>query len=90
MQSRLLSSYSTIRHIFTTRHGGVSSAPYNSYNLALILPKHIENVNLCTSCQHETFFSYRADSQQTGRMAGVIMLKSEDTESKPRIISELF
>ncbi|RLA72246.1 MAG: hypothetical protein DRG24_03450 [Epsilonproteobacteria bacterium] len=148
MQSQLLSSYSTIRHIFTTRHGDVSSAPYNSYNLAFhvgddsedvrknhlhlaqkldydltrlvhmrqihsekiiivadekgfgyavstkdeslyldvnsiikrqletasVLPEHIEDINLCTSCQLKTFFSYRADQRHTGRMAGVIIL----------------
>ena len=34
MQSTLLSSFSTIRHIFTTRHGGVSNTPYNTHNLA--------------------------------------------------------
>jgi len=41
---------------------------------ASVLQENIEELNLCTSCQHETFFSYRADHQQTGRMAGVIML----------------
>lgn len=38
--------------------------------------KQIEVINHCTSCQCETYFSYRADAQHTGRIAGVIMLRS--------------
>ena len=30
----------------------------------------------CSACQHETYFSYRADQQRTGRMGGVISLQS--------------
>jgi copper oxidase (laccase) domain-containing protein len=30
----------------------------------------------CSACHHETYFSYRADQQRTGRMAGVISLQS--------------
>ncbi|RKY52293.1 MAG: peptidoglycan editing factor PgeF [Candidatus Neomarinimicrobiota bacterium] len=41
---------------------------------ASVPEEHIEDLSLCTSCQNEVFFSYRADEQQTGRMAGVIML----------------
>jgi hypothetical protein len=29
----------------------------------------------CSACHHETYFSYRADQQRTGRMAGVISLQ---------------
>jgi polyphenol oxidase len=35
----------------------------------------IEASCACTACAHETFFSYRADAQRTGRIAGVIMLR---------------
>ncbi|MCX6075051.1 MAG: peptidoglycan editing factor PgeF [Campylobacterales bacterium] len=38
--------------------------------------EHIEIIDTCTSCHHETYFSYRADAQHTGRIAGVIVLKS--------------
>ncbi|MDP3466427.1 MAG: peptidoglycan editing factor PgeF [Sulfuricurvum sp.] len=37
--------------------------------------ENIEVSEACTSCNNETYFSYRADAQQTGRIAGVIMLK---------------
>jgi hypothetical protein len=38
--------------------------------------EHIEVTDACTSCHHDTYFSYRADAQQTGRIAGVIVLKA--------------
>ncbi len=41
-----------------------------------IQKKHIEIIDECTSCFHETYFSYRADAQRTGRIAGVIVLQS--------------
>lgn len=37
--------------------------------------ERIEIINHCTSCQCETYFSYRADAHHTGRIAGVIMLR---------------
>lgn len=41
------------------------------------IPKrHIDDVNICNACENETYFSYRADQQKTGRIAGVLMLKS--------------
>lgn len=40
-----------------------------------IKKENIEVSDACTSCNNETYFSYRADAQQTGRIAGVIMLK---------------
>lgn len=40
-----------------------------------IKKKRIEVINHCTSCQCDTYFSYRADAQYTGRIAGIIMLK---------------
>lgn len=40
-----------------------------------IISEHIEVSNHCTSCSHEEYFSYRADLQQTGRIAGVIILR---------------
>lgn len=35
----------------------------------------LEVISACTSCQCDTYFSYRADRQFTGRIAGVIMLR---------------
>lgn len=37
--------------------------------------EHVEMVCVCTACAHDTFFSYRADAQHTGRIAGIIMLR---------------
>ena len=37
--------------------------------------KNVEVIDVCTSCQNELYFSYRADLQHTGRIAGVIMLR---------------
>lgn len=34
-----------------------------------------EIINECTACHHEKYFSYRADQQHTGRIAGVIILR---------------
>jgi polyphenol oxidase len=36
---------------------------------------NVEVINHCTSCQHDEYFSYRADAQCTGRIAGVIILR---------------
>jgi hypothetical protein len=36
--------------------------------------ENIEIIAHCTSCEHETFFSYRGDGGTTGRQAAVIML----------------
>lgn len=37
--------------------------------------EHIEVAWGCTACRSDTYFSYRADAQRTGRIAGVIMLR---------------
>jgi len=39
-----------------------------------ILSSHIEVTSLCTSCQVEQFFSYRAEGGTTGRMAAWIAI----------------
>lgn len=38
--------------------------------------EHLEVIDACTSCQSDRFFSYRAAHRTTGRIAGVIMLRS--------------
>ncbi len=40
-----------------------------------ITPERIEVIDHCTSCRCDEYFSYRADKQHTGRIAGVIMLR---------------
>ena len=40
-----------------------------------IAPERIEVWGTCTSCDRGEYFSYRADAQKTGRIAGVIMLR---------------
>jgi len=37
-------------------------------------PDHIEMSDTCTDCQHQWFYSYRADGGKTGRMAAIIAL----------------
>lgn len=44
-------------------------------DLLHIPQNHREIINHCTSCQCDTYFSYRAENQQTGRIAGVIMIR---------------
>ena len=42
---------------------------------ALGLPKeNFENIGICNACHNKTYFSYRADKQITGRIAGILML----------------
>ena len=40
-----------------------------------IASEQIESINQCTACNSHNFFSYRADAQHTGRIAGVIFLR---------------
>lgn len=40
-----------------------------------IAKERIEVIGACTSCESDTYFSYRADKQHTGRIAGVIILR---------------
>lgn len=43
---------------------------------ALNVPQeHLEIIDACTACESDTYFSYRADRQCTGRIAGVIVLR---------------
>lgn len=40
-----------------------------------IISGQIEVINECTACRCDIYFSYRADQQHTGRIAGVIVLR---------------
>jgi copper oxidase (laccase) domain-containing protein len=35
--------------------------------------RHVEDVDHCTSCNPELFFSHRRDGPETGRQAGVVV-----------------
>ncbi|MBV5321902.1 MAG: peptidoglycan editing factor PgeF [Sulfuricurvum sp.] len=37
--------------------------------------KNVEVIEHCTSCRCDEYFSYRAEAQRTGRLAGVIILR---------------
>jgi hypothetical protein len=37
--------------------------------------ENVEVIEHCTSCRSDEYFSYRADAQRTGRLAGVIILR---------------
>lgn len=39
-----------------------------------VLDEHVENMRICTACNTEMFFSYRASGGTTGRMVGCIEL----------------
>ena len=50
----------------------------NTILLEQLKALRIENVEMlehCTSCRCDEYFSYRADAQHTGRLAGVIILR---------------
>jgi len=40
-----------------------------------ITKEQTEDLEICNACEHKEFFSYRADRQKTGRIAGVLMLR---------------
>jgi len=39
--------------------------------------KQVEDKSVCNACHHDTYFSYRADQQVTGRFSGLLMLHKE-------------
>ena len=50
----------------------------NTILLKQLKELHVENIEVsehCTSCRCDEYFSYRADAQCTGRLAGVIILR---------------
>ncbi len=53
----------------------VNAIIHNQLNEIGIPKEHVDDLNICNACENETYFSYRADRQSTGRIAGVIMLK---------------
>ncbi len=40
-----------------------------------VKPENIEESRICTSCDNDIFFSYRADDRVTGRFANILMLR---------------
>ncbi|KAF0220496.1 MAG: hypothetical protein FD174_1150 [Geobacteraceae bacterium] len=56
---------------------GLDLSAANRHQLALagLREEHIETSELCVSCNHDLFFSYRRDGGDTGRQMGFIMLQ---------------
>ena len=52
----------------------VNSIIFHQLHELCIDIQHIEDLNICTSCHTEQFFSYRAEGK-TGRFAGMLMLR---------------
>ncbi len=52
----------------------------NRHQLLLsgLRPEHIEVSGICTSCQKEHFYSYRAEHGQTGRFPSILALRRKD------------
>lgn len=50
----------------------------NQLLLAGLRPAHIEVSGICTSCQKEHFYSYRAEYSKTGRFPSILALRRED------------
>jgi purine-nucleoside/S-methyl-5'-thioadenosine phosphorylase / adenosine deaminase len=40
-----------------------------------VRPERIEDLDLCTACRTDLFFSHRAEKGRTGRMMNLILLK---------------
>ncbi|GAC1565761.1 MAG: peptidoglycan editing factor PgeF [Ktedonobacteraceae bacterium] len=49
----------------------------NQLRLAGVLPEHIEVSGICTGCQKEHFYSYRAEHGKTGRFPSLLALRRE-------------
>lgn len=50
----------------------------NQLLMAGLLPNHIEVAEICTSCERERFYSYRAEHGTTGRFPSLLALRSND------------
>lgn len=57
----------------------------NQLLLSGVQPAHIEVSGICTSCQKEDFYSYRAEHGQTGRFPSILALRREDDARMQRI-----
>jgi hypothetical protein len=49
-----------------------------------LLDDRIEDVNLCTSCRSDLFFSHRAEKGRTGRMMNFILLEDKEDRQGQR------
>src|SRR5260370_26719214 len=49
----------------------------NQLLLAGLSPEHTEVANICTGCQKEHFYSYRAEHGKTGRFPSILALRRE-------------
>lgn len=57
----------------------------NQLLLSGVQPAHIEVSGICTSCQKEHFYSYRAEHGQTGRFPSILALRREEDARMQRI-----
>lgn len=53
-------------------HLDVAGANVAQLEEAGVLPSHIDQLNLCTRCREDLFFSYRRDGAHAGRMISVV------------------
>jgi copper oxidase (laccase) domain-containing protein len=49
-----------------------------------LCPDRIEDVELCTSCRNDLFFSHRAEKGRTGRMMNFILVEEEEDRQGQR------
>lgn len=45
-----------------------------------MIESNIETADACTSCEHQWYFSYRADGKETGRIAAIMALRNRGEE----------
>ncbi len=69
-------------HCFTQKENGKYMADLQEWNRQSLLeagvqPQNIYNAAICTQCNKELFFSYRAESGKTGRMGVTIWKKQK-------------
>ncbi len=65
----------------STLHLDLQETNRNQLLMAGLLPEHIESASICTGCNTERFFSYRAEQGQTGRFPVVLALKELEKQA---------
>jgi polyphenol oxidase len=57
-------------------HADLGKINYEQLLQSGVLGTHIDTMVSCTSCQNDSFFSYRKEGENTGRMIGIISYKT--------------
>jgi hypothetical protein len=73
-EAKILSLEYALKHRDGRRYLDVNAILKQQLLSCGVVEENIEFANICSSCNTDTYYSYRA-SGQTGRFAGVIMLK---------------